>query len=137
MTDLIERELELPASPAEVWQALTDPAWLSVWLADEVALELRPGGDARFLIGDRVRTGWVEEVTAPGGDRNDGYSARLAFWWADDEEPASRVELALTATEHGTRLRVVETRPLEVLDLVGIPLPGAGGTSFGPALVAA
>jgi uncharacterized protein YndB with AHSA1/START domain len=137
MTDLIERELELPASPAEVWQALTDPAWLSAWLADEVALELWPGGDARFQIGDRVRTGWVEEVTAPPRDPGDGGAGPLAFWWAEDQEPASRVELALTATEHGTRLRVVETRPLEVLDLVGIPLPGSGRTSFGPALVAA
>jgi uncharacterized protein YndB with AHSA1/START domain len=137
MTELIERELELPASPAEVWQALTDPAWLSAWLADEVALELWPGGEARFQIGDCVRTGWVEEVTEPGGDQSDGGTGRLAFWWAEDQEPASRVELALTATERGTRLRVVETRPLEVLDLIGIPLPGPGRTSFGPALVAA
>ncbi len=36
-----------------------------------------------------------------------------------------------------TRLRIVETRPLEVLDLVGIPLPGHGGARYGPALVAA
>jgi hypothetical protein len=31
---------------------------------------------------------------------------------------------------------VVESRPLDVLDLVGMPLPGIGGPSFGPALVA-
>ena len=37
------------------------------WLADEVELELRPGGDASFRIGDEVRTGWVEEVRAPAG----------------------------------------------------------------------
>lgn len=136
MTDRIERELELPASIEDAWRALTDPAWLSAWLADEVSLELRPGGDARFATGDRVRTGWVEEVSAPlPGD--DGRAGRLAFWWGDDGEPASRVELILTALEHGTRLRVSETRPLEVLDLVGVPLPGQGGTRFGPALVAA
>jgi hypothetical protein len=39
--------------------------------------------------------------------------------------------------EETTRLRIVETRPLEVLDLVGMPLPGHGGHRFGPALVAA
>jgi hypothetical protein len=39
-----------------------------------------------------------------------------------------------------TRLRVVETRPLDMLDLVGTPLPGLGGLggrTYGPALVAA
>ena len=46
MTDLIERELSLPGTPAQLWTALTDPEWLSCWLADEVALELRPGGEA-------------------------------------------------------------------------------------------
>jgi uncharacterized protein YndB with AHSA1/START domain len=133
MPDLIERELDLPAAPSEVWRALTDPAWLSGWLADDVALDLRPGGDARFRIGDEVRDGWVEEVTAP----CDG-AGRLTFWWARGDEPASRVELVVSAvSDDVTRLRVTETRPLELLDLVGIPFGGAGGQRFGPALVAA
>jgi uncharacterized protein YndB with AHSA1/START domain len=135
MTDLIERELALTASPDEVWRALTDPAWLQLWLADEVWLEPWPGGDARFTIGDEVREGWVEEVTAP--PAGDGGRGRLAFWWSVGEEPASRVEMELIATEQGTRLRIVETRPLHVLDLVGTPLPGQGGRHYGPALVAA
>jgi uncharacterized protein YndB with AHSA1/START domain len=138
MTDLIERELDLPASPADVWRAMTDPAWLSGWLADEVKLELRPGGDARFLLGEELRTGWVEEVSAPGsGGGDQAGTGRLAFWWSRDDQPASRVELVLTPiSDLCTRLRVAETRPLEVLDLVGIPLPGHGGGRYGPALVA-
>lgn len=133
MTDLIERELDLPADPADVWRAITDPEWLSGWLADAVALDLRPGGEARFELGDEVRDGWVEEVTAP-----DGGSGRLTFWWARGDEPASRVELVVSVVSEGTtRLRVVETRPLEILDLVGIPFGGAGGVRYGPALVAA
>jgi uncharacterized protein YndB with AHSA1/START domain len=139
MTDRIERELELPASPGEVWQALTDSAWLALWLADEVSIELTPGGAARFRTGDQVRSGWVEEISPPeaGGEPERG-SGRLAFWWAEDEAPASRVELALIPVEPDrTLLRIVETRPLEILDLVGIPLPGQGGATFGPALLAA
>ncbi|MBV9417461.1 MAG: hypothetical protein JO363_20920 [Solirubrobacterales bacterium] len=62
---------------------------------------------------------------------------RLTFWWAVDDEPASRVELRIDAHGGSTRLRVVETRPLDVLDLIGVPLPGAGGANYGPALVAA
>lgn len=137
MTDLIEREMDLPAPVSEVWQALTDEAWLSCWLADAVWLEPWPGGEARFEIGERTWVGWVEEVAAPTGDGTGPADARLAFWWAQDGEPASRVELSLRATGTGTRLRVVETRPLEVLDLVGVPLPGQSGRRFGPALVAA
>jgi uncharacterized protein YndB with AHSA1/START domain len=139
MTDLIERELTLPAPPEAVWEAVTDPAWLREWLADEAELQLQPGGDARFRIGEDTRTGWVEEVTPPA----DGAAGRLAFWWEPDGEPASRVALELTPTDDGTRLRVVESRPLDVLDLVGIPLGGRGshglsdGNRYGPALVAA
>jgi uncharacterized protein YndB with AHSA1/START domain len=133
MTDLIERELALPVAADDVWHAITDPAWLSGWLADRVQLELWPGGEAYFLLGDEVRTGWVEQVAPP-----DSGPGRLAFWWACGEEPASRVELVVTPiAERQTRLRVVETRPLEILDLVGMPIGGPGPTRFGPALVAA
>jgi uncharacterized protein YndB with AHSA1/START domain len=98
------------------------------WLAERVSLDLRPGGEAQFESADRVRSGWVEDVSAP---------ERLSFWWSIDDEPASRVELHIDARGETTRLRIVETRPLEVLDLIGVPLPGAGGARFGPALVAA
>ena len=134
MVDRIERELLLPAPADDVWEALTDPERLAGWLAEEVSLDLQPGGDATFLDGDTVRHGWVEEVSPPEGGAGAG---RLTFWWALDDEPATRVELTLEPTEDGTRLRVVETRPLELLDAIGAPQFGAGGASFGPQLVAA
>ena len=125
MNHHIERELELGAPVDEVWDAITTDGWL----ADEVELDLRPGGDAFFRMADEVRTGWVEVALAP---------RSLAFWWSADDQPASRVELTLVPDDAGgTRLRVVESRPLEVLDLVGIPLGRPGGASYGPALVAA
>jgi uncharacterized protein YndB with AHSA1/START domain len=124
MSDRIERELLVDASPEEVWEAVTRDGWL----ADEVELDLQPGGDAQFRSADGMKSGWIEEISAP---------ARLTFWWAVDGEPATRVELTLVPESEMTRLRVVETRPLELLDLVGLPLPGIGGRTFGPALVAA
>jgi hypothetical protein len=130
MSDRVAREIWLEASAPEVWEAVIDGSWL----ADEVALELTPGGDAWFRCGDEVRRGWVEEACAPDANRPDG---RLAFWWALDDEPASRVELKIQARGTDTRLYIVETRPLDRLDLVGVPLPGVGGASYGPALVAA
>jgi uncharacterized protein YndB with AHSA1/START domain len=123
MTERIERELWLPATPETVWEAVTGDGWL----ADRVALDLRPGGEAEFKSADGTRTGWVEDVSAP---------ERLTFWWSHDDEPASRVELRIEPSGEHTRLRILETRPLDVLDLVGVPLPGAGGGTFGPALVA-
>jgi uncharacterized protein YndB with AHSA1/START domain len=135
MSDKIEREIQLPATVQTVWQALTDPDCLSEWLADEVWLELRPGGEARFVSGEEVKTGWVEEVSPPGEDGPG--TGRLAFWWGVGDEPASRVSFSVTSRdEGGSVVRIVETRPLAVLDLVGVPLPGHGGHSYGPALVA-
>ena len=125
MSDRIHRELLVRASAEQVWEVVTG----ADWLADEVYLDLVPGGDAVFRTADSVKTGWVEEASAP---------ARLAFWWATDCDPATRVELTLEPRDDGlTRLRVTETRPLDVLDLIGTPLPGAEGRTFGPALAAA
>lgn len=137
MTELIERELTLPAEPGTVWEAVTDPAWLSTWLADAVELEPWPGGEARFIIDDATWTGWVEEVSPPVAGGDESGTGRFAFWWAADGEAASRVELELSPVREGTRLRVLESRPLQILDLVGIPLPGQSGRRYGPALVAA
>jgi uncharacterized protein YndB with AHSA1/START domain len=124
MSDRIERELVVEAPAETVWEAVTGDGWL----ADEVDFDLRPGGDATFRSAEGTKSGWVEEASAP---------SRLAFWWAADGEPATRVELTLDGDDDSTRLRVVETRPLDVLDLVGMPLPRIGGPTFGPALVAA
>jgi len=132
MTDRIERELLLDASPEEVWDVVTGDGWL----ADEVRLDLSPGGDASFRSDGSVKTGWVEQACRP--DDVAPTRGRLAFWWACDGEPATRVELTLDpARGSGTRLMVVETRPLEAIDLIGTPLPGVEGPRFGPALVAA
>ena len=136
MTDRIERLCKLDVSPAEAWPAITDPAWLCRWLAEEAELELHVGGEARFVVEGRERSGWVEEVTPP----SEGRAGRLSFWWQEEDEPASRVTFEVVPTAAGTRLRIDETRPLEVLDLVGIPLGGTDGLGrapFGPALVAA
>jgi uncharacterized protein YndB with AHSA1/START domain len=126
MTDRIERELWLEAPRDAVWDAVTGDGWL----ADRVHLDLRPGGDAEFDSVDGSKSGWIEDVAV---------FERLIFWWACDDEPASRVELTISERGDRTRLRIVETRPLDRLDLVGMPLPGLSGrgATFGPALVAA
>jgi hypothetical protein len=143
MSDRIERELELEAPAEAVWAAVIADGWL----AEKVRLDLAPGGDARFFTAGRERRGWIEDVRAPAAGRGD--SGRLIFWWAAAEEPATRVELTIdtvrppgsaapAAASRRVRIRIVETRPLELLDLIATPLPRTGGqTHYGPALVAA
>ena len=101
MDQKVEREIELDASPSEVWHALTE----SDWLGDDTRIELEPGGDLQLVDRqDGPRTGWVEAVE-PG--------RRLALWWsAEGDEESSRVEFELEPAGEGTALRVVETRPL-------------------------
>jgi uncharacterized protein YndB with AHSA1/START domain len=98
----LTRDITLPASAEEVWRSLAAPEWLG----EDAQIDLRPDGDVR--VGDR--TGFVEEVEAP---------SRLVFWWSAPGEEASRVELELEEEGDETHLRVVESRPLTMLDLYG------------------
>jgi uncharacterized protein YndB with AHSA1/START domain len=98
----LTREITLPAPPDEVWRSLSEPAWLG----EDASIELRQDGEVR--AGDR--SGWVEEVDE---------ERRLVFWWSEPDEDATRVELELTEADDGTRLQVIESRPLALLDLYG------------------
>ena len=49
---MIRKEILLPASRDEVWSALTDPEELERWFANDVELDLRPGGGAHFRWGN-------------------------------------------------------------------------------------
>ena len=105
--DRAESEVLVPASPEETWEAITDPDQLSEWLAEDAEVELRPGGDLRIGLDDGERSGFVEEVDEP---------RRLVFWWAPDEDESSRVEIELEPEPEGTRVRVIESRPLADLN---------------------
>ncbi len=98
MDELVERELTVPDGVEEVWRSLTEPDWLG----EDAAIELREAGSVQ--AGDR--SGFVEEVVE---------SERLVFWWGSEGEESSRVEIDLVPAVGGTRVRVVETRPLTAL----------------------
>ena len=100
--DSAESETVVPASPEETWEAITDPERMGEWFADDAEVDLRPGGD--LTIGER--SGFVEEVAEP---------SRFVFWWAAEGEESSRVEIELEPAVAGTRVRVIETRPLQAL----------------------
>src|SRR3954470_14091324 len=96
---MIRREIVLPATRDDVWDALTDEDRLEEWVANAVELDPRPGGGASFRWSNgEERQAAVTEV-AP--------ERRLAFDWEDE----GTVEFTLDDDVDGTRLVVVESSP--------------------------
>lgn len=95
MSDVIERSVDLPAPPQEVWAHVTSPDWLG----EDGELDPRPGGEGRIDEGGVTRFLVVEEVEEP---------RRLVYRWAGFADGPTRVEIDLTPTGGGTRVTVIE-----------------------------
>ena len=95
----IERDIVFPASPTEVWEALTESERLEEWFASEASLDVRPGGEGIFRWGDGDERRAVVREVEP--------EERLVLDWEDD----GQVVLELEEVDGGTRLHVVETSP--------------------------
>ncbi len=100
MADEVEREVTVPLPAEEAWTLVTDSEELERWLAPEVELEPREGGEVR-IVGDdgQERHGTVELVEAP---------RRLRFAWTGDDEDATVVEITVDPDGEGSRIRVAE-----------------------------
>ena len=120
MEHAVERELTVPEETEEVWRSLAEPECLG----EDATIDLREAGEVR--AGER--DGFVEEADAP---------RRLVFWWSAPGEEASRVEIELEEIDDGTRVRVTESRPLEILDGrdLAVELGGQSG-GYGPVALA-
>jgi len=95
----VEREIVVPESPDEVWEALTEPERLEEWFATEVELDARPGGEGVFRWGDGdERHAVVRELEE---------AERLVLDWDD----GGSVAIELEPSVDGTRVRVVEASP--------------------------
>lgn len=99
MTDSIDRTLQLSASPADVWRAITDPAELSRWFGDAAELEPRAGAEGWFEWESHGRfAARVVEADPP---------RRIAWRWMHeagapfDEAATTLVEWTLTARDGG------------------------------------
>ena len=81
----VRREVEVEASPEEVWEALVSEEGRERWLEPDPERELR-----------------VEVADAP---------SRLVWWWASGDEAPTRVEIRVVAVPAGSRVVVVESAP--------------------------
>jgi len=103
----VRRAITLPVTRDRAWRAVTEE--LDAWLADEVDLDPREGGEVTVRWNDgRSRTGVVEEVAE---------ERRLSFRWsAGDDEAESLVEFTLDDVEDGTRVTVLEAPVTAISD---------------------
>jgi uncharacterized protein YndB with AHSA1/START domain len=110
---IVERSLDVDASPSELWRMIADPAELATWLGTDVDLVLVRGGRGRLTDDDGTVRHAVVEALDP--------ERRLVLrWWRADEGPAeaSVVTMAVSPRRGGARLVVTE-------QCLGGPTPGA------------
>jgi uncharacterized protein YndB with AHSA1/START domain len=95
----VQREIVLPTTREDAWEALTEPSRLELWFATEVELDLREGGAAVFRWGDgdarRAEVVTVED------------EERLVLHFEDD----GVVDVRLADDADGTRVLVRESTP--------------------------
>ena len=127
----VRREVILPVDRETAWQALSDPAELAAWLADEVVLRIEEGqsGWLRWDSGE-VREAWIDEVVP---------ERRIVLRWSeragDSDGEETVVELVLDDVPEGTRLVVLEL-PVARLQAVGEMLEQGVRVIGGPQMVA-
>lgn len=108
----IEREVQVDASPATVFEVITSPEHLKEWWPDEAVLEPTPGAEGELVFGDRASPdAQIPRVTVVEAEPPRLFSFR---WTHPDGEDAREgnslfVTFALTPRDGGTLLRMTET----------------------------
>jgi len=82
----IEREIEIDASPATVFEVITSPAHLTRWWPDEADVDPTPGAIGHLVFGDRSSgSANVPEITIVEAEP----PRRFSFRWVYPEGEAS------------------------------------------------
>jgi uncharacterized protein YndB with AHSA1/START domain len=108
----IEREIEIEASPAIVFEVITSPEHLIRWWPDEAIVEPTPGAVGELVFGDRASgDAQIPQITVVDAQPPRLFSFR---WVYPDGEPARQdnsllVTFELSAHGSGTLLRMTET----------------------------
>lgn len=91
----IERHVELPAPPDEVWERIVVGDLAEEWMG--IRIDPRLGGDV--TVADKEMIGTVEEVRS---------GESITWSWREIDGEPSQVRIEIEPTEHGTRVSIVE-----------------------------
>lgn len=102
----IERTIEIPAEPDEVWEHIIDGDLAEEWMG--VRVDPRPGGEV--TVPDRDMIGTVEEVVT---------GESITWSWREIDGEPSQVTIEVAPTDAGSVVRITE-RLLE-FKVTGLP----------------
>ena len=102
----VEKSIEVPASPEEVWERIVDGAFAEEWMG--IHLEPRRGG--AVSVPDREMIGTIEEIE-PG--------VSITWSWREPEGDPSQVIIEIAPSETGSTVTITE-RLLEY-SITGLP----------------
>ena len=108
----IEREIEIDASPATVFEVITSAEHLKEWWPDEVVLDATPGGRGELVFGDRSSgTAQIPQITVVEAEPPRLFSFRWVYPEGEDADEGNSllVTFELSARGAGTMLRMTET----------------------------
>jgi len=108
----IEREIEIDASPATVFEVITSPEHLKEWWPDEAVIEPIPGAVGELVFGDRASgDAQIPQITVVEAEPPRLFSFRWVYPEGQDAQDSNSllVTFELSARSDGTLLRMTET----------------------------
>jgi uncharacterized protein YndB with AHSA1/START domain len=119
---VIRRQVVMPVSPEQLWEALTDPDQVAGWFGGRIEWELREGGPAHFSGDDgSERHGRVETVRP-------GRHLRFRWWPADGNNPRGTRDPAAGHVRPGDGNAAGRDDEAEVSEITYVLEPDGNGT---------
>ena len=108
----LEREIEIDASPATVFEVITSPKHLTAWWPDEAIVDATPGAVGELVFGDRASGhAQIPQITVVDAEPPRLFSFRWVYPEGERAGPGNSllVTFELMPKGDGTLLRLTET----------------------------
>jgi uncharacterized protein YndB with AHSA1/START domain len=108
----IEREIEIDATQATVFEVITSPAHLTQWWPDEAVVEPTPGAVGELVFGDRSSAdAQIPQITVVEAQPPRLFSFRWVYPEGEEAQEGNSLLVTFELSPLGdrTRLRMIET----------------------------